>query len=81
MGGRTLDAFREARRVLFDADTESPGAPLTSIRDATYVHQRYALSHGYNSLLELAIDELAGEIRELKERVDALETARKELDR
>jgi hypothetical protein len=31
------------------------------------------LAHGYNSVLELAFDELAAEIAELKGRLDALE--------
>jgi hypothetical protein len=37
------------------------------------VHQRHALAQGYNSILELAIDELAAEITTLKQRVEALE--------
>jgi len=40
------------------------------------VHQRHAISQGYNSVLEMALDELAAEIAELKLRVQALEDAR-----
>jgi hypothetical protein len=75
MSERTLEAFREARLKLGEPDPEKlgRGTSLQSIRDATWVHQRHALAHGYNSILELAIDELAAEIAALKERVDALE--------
>ena len=69
------ESFREARSLLVEHDPEQVGrgAALTSIKDATWVHQRHALLQGYNSILELAIDELAEEIARLKERVDALE--------
>jgi hypothetical protein len=72
------DAFREARTLLTEHDPErvGRGVALASIRDATWVHQRHALAQGYNSVLELAIDELAEQVRELKQRLDALEAAR-----
>jgi len=75
MSERSLDAFREARQKLVEPDPSKlgPGLPLTSIRDVTWLHQRHALAQGYNSVLELAIDELAAELNELKTRVDALE--------
>jgi hypothetical protein len=68
-------AFREARTLLVEPDRSriGRGTSLGSIRDATWVHQRYAMAQGYNSVLELAIDELAAEIQELKARLDALE--------
>jgi hypothetical protein len=72
MSGET---FREARTLLVERDPEQigRGLALTSIRDATWVHQRHALLQGYNSILELAIDELAEQIATLKARVEALE--------
>jgi hypothetical protein len=72
MSGET---FREARSLMLERDPDKVGRglALTSIKDATWVHQRHALLAGYNSILELAIDELAEQIAELKERCDALE--------
>ena len=69
------ESFREARSLLVehDPDAVGRGVALTSIKDATWVHQRHALLQGYNSILELAIDELAEQIATLKERVEALE--------
>ena len=75
MSERSLDAFREARTKMLDPEP-GRGVALGSIRDVTWVHQRHALAQGYNSVLELAIDELAAEIAELKQRVQALEDAR-----
>ena len=82
MSERSLAAFREARLLLGERDPDKlgRGEALASIKDATFVHQRYALAQGYNSLLELAIDELAGEVCELKRRLDELEGLRGELD-
>jgi len=82
MNERTLDAFTEAREKLLEPDPDKlgRGTALSSIRDATWVHQRHAIVHGYNSILELAIDELAAEVAELKQRLDALERLRAELD-
>ena len=69
------ESFREARALMLehDSDRVGRGLALESIRDATWVHQRHAMVQGYNSILELAIDELAEQIASLKERVDALE--------
>ena len=72
MSERNLEAFREARVKLLDRDP-GRGLPLVSIKDATWLHQRHAMSQGYNSLVEMAIDELAAEINELKTRVAQLE--------
>jgi hypothetical protein len=71
------DAFREARTLLVERDpgVVGRGAALRSIRDATWVHQRHALAQGYSSLLEMAVDELAAEIAELKARLEVLEDA------
>jgi len=70
------ETFREARTLLNERDPDKVGrgTSLASIKDATWVHQRYAMAHGYNSVLELAIDELAAEINALKQRMDALES-------
>ena len=72
MSERNLEAFRESRTKLLDPDP-GRGVALGSIRDVTWVHQRHAIAQGYNSVLELAIDELAAEINELKQRVTLLE--------
>jgi len=75
MSDRNLEAFEEARVKMLERNPDriGRGTSLASIRDATWVHQQYALTHGYDSVLELAIDELAAEITELKLRMDALE--------
>jgi len=75
MSERNLAAFYEARTKLLD-DKPGRGVALGSIRDVTWVHQRHAISQGYNSVLEMALDELAAEVAELKLRVQALEDAR-----
>jgi hypothetical protein len=69
------ESFRESRVLMLEQDPDQVGrgVALTSIKDATWVHQRHALAQGYNSILELAIDELAEQIATLKERVEALE--------
>jgi len=72
MSERNLEAFREARTRMLDPEP-GRGVPLGSIRDATWVHQRYAMLNNYNSVLEMAFDELAAEINELKTRVAQLE--------
>jgi len=72
MSERNLASFREARQKLLD-DKPGSGVPLGSIRDVTWVHQRHAISQGYNSVLEMALDELAAELAELKTRVSVLE--------
>jgi hypothetical protein len=66
---------RVDRSLLLERDpgVYGTGVPLESIKDATWEHQRHAMTHGYNSLVEMAVDELAGQVRELKARVDALE--------
>jgi len=70
------DAFREARTLLTERDPGKVGrgTSLASIKDVTWVHQSYAMAHGYNSVVEMAIDELVAEINALKQRLDALET-------
>jgi len=72
MSERNLEAFRESRTKLLDPDP-GRGVALGSIRDVTWVHQRHAISQGYNSVLEMALDELAAELAELKTRVSVLE--------
>jgi hypothetical protein len=69
------ETFHEARTLLVERDPDKlgRGLALTSIKDATWVHQRHALLQGYNSILELAIDELAEQIAAMKTRIDALE--------
>jgi hypothetical protein len=68
-------AFHEARTLLVEPDEHriGRGISLTSIKDVTWVHQRHAMIQGYNSVLEMAFDELAAELGELKGRVEALE--------
>ena len=69
------ETFREARTLLNERDPDKVGrgTSLASIKDATWVHQRYAMAHGYSSILELAVDELAAKIAELEQRIDQLE--------
>ena len=72
---------RYDRTLLLSPDPEATGdrKPLESIRDATWEHQAIAMQRGYKSLAEYAIDELAGMVRELIERVDKLEEQVKEV--
>jgi len=69
------ESFRQARTLMLETDAAKipRGLPLQSIRDVTWLHQRHAIAQGYNSVLEMAFDELAAEIAELKLRIDALE--------
>ena len=75
MSERNLESFHEARARLLDGKPAS-GVPLGSIRDVTWVHQRHAMSQGYNSVLEMGFDELAARLAKVEARVQALEDAR-----
>lgn len=46
---------------------------IFSIRDAGFEHQAHAMSKGYNSVAELLIDEMVTAIRDLQERMTAVE--------
>lgn len=84
-------AFRPARSFIADGPdqdaAETSGLELlTSIKQATGDHQMFALSRGYNSMAELAIDELlavvsehAARITALEERLNALDDAMREM--
>jgi len=69
------ESFRQARTLMLETDAAKVprGLPLQSIREVTWLHQRHAIAQGYNSVLEMAFDELAAELAELKRRVEALE--------
>jgi len=67
-------SYRADRSLLLEHDQEKLGTPaLRSLRDADWRHQQAAMTQGYNSLAEMAIDELIVLVRELTERVDRLE--------
>lgn len=63
------------RKLLLERDPAKAlaGPPIESIRDADLRHQSAAMAAGYNSLAEMAIDELIGLVRALEERVADLE--------
>lgn len=62
------------RTLLLERDPEKLGKPqLNSIRDADWRHQSVAMTQGYNSIAEQAIDELIGLVRDLYDRVERLE--------
>jgi len=66
--------YRTDRSLLLEHDPAKLDRPaLRTLRDATWVHQQAAMTQGYNSLAEMAIDELIVLVRELTERVDRLE--------
>lgn len=62
------------RSLLLEREPGPDGLPpINSIKDATWQHQAYAMSHGYKSMVEMAVDELAAIMQELRERVERLE--------
>lgn len=66
----------DGRSLMTETDPEQVAEqtePLTSIRQADWRHQAKAMSLGYSSILEYAVDELVSEVRELKQRMDRLE--------
>lgn len=65
---------RYDRSLLLEHDPAKLGTPaLNSLRDADVRHQQAAMAQGYNSLAEMAVDELVVLVRELQERMDRLE--------
>lgn len=69
-----MSSFRADRSLLLEHDPAKLGTPaLTSLRDADWRHQQAAAVAGYNSLTEMAVDELIVMVGELKERMDRLE--------
>lgn len=65
---------RTFRSLLLERDPEKLAAePLESIRDAGFTHQAAAMAAGYNSVAEMAIDDLVRMVRDLLERVERLE--------
>ena len=72
-----MTQFRVDRSLLLERDPENlkDGMALSSIREADWRHQAAAATAGYNSVAEMAIDELIGLVRELNDRIDALEGA------
>ena len=69
-----MSGYRPARSLLLEHDpAKLEGPVLRSLRDADWRHQQAAMVQGYNSLAEMAIDELIVIVRELTERVDRLE--------
>jgi hypothetical protein len=70
-----VSSYRTDRELLLEQDPQllSENLELTSIKDADWRHQKAAAVAGYNSVAELAVDELLGMVRELEKRVAALE--------
>ena len=67
-------SHRPERSLLLEHDpAKLDRPPLRSLRDADWRHQQAAMVQGYNSLAEMAIDEMIVLIRELQERLDRLE--------
>jgi hypothetical protein len=67
-------SHRVDRSLLLETDPAKLGTPaLTSLRDADWRHQQEAMKQGYNSLTEMAVDELLVLVREMNERLDRLE--------
>lgn len=68
-------SHRVDRSLLLERDPEKlgPNQPLESIRDAQWQHQKAAMMAGYNSVFEMAVDELLVMVREMQARLDALE--------
>jgi hypothetical protein len=67
-------SHRVDRSLLLETDPAKLGTPaLRSLRDADWRHQQAAMTQGYNSLAEMAIDELIVLVREMQERLDRLE--------
>jgi len=67
-------SYRPDRALLLEHDPAKLDTPtLNSLRDADWRHQQAAMVQGYNSLAEMAVDELIVLVRELQERLDRLE--------
>ena len=67
-------SHRVDRSLLLEHDPAKLDRPaLRSLRDADWRHQQAAMVQGYNSLAEMAIDELIVLVREMQERLDRLE--------
>jgi hypothetical protein len=67
-------SHRVDRSLLLEHDPAKLDRPaLRSLRDADWRHQQAAMTQGYNSLAEMAIDELIVLVREMQERLDRLE--------
>lgn len=65
---------RHDRALLLERDPEKTAAtPIKSLREADWRHQTAALVAGYSSLTDMAVDELIVLVRELQDRVAALE--------
>lgn len=64
--GRVTTPFAYDRSRLFSKNVVAP--PINSVRDANWEHQQAAMKAGYNSVLEMAVDDL-------HQRVLALEDA------
>ena len=72
-------SYRPERALLLEHDPAKLDTPaLRSLRDADWRHQRAAMVQGYSSLAEMAIDELIVLVRELQDRLTALEQASRE---
>lgn len=71
---------RNLRGFLLPDDQVVTSTPVIhSIKDADFRHQAFAAAHGYRSLSEMAIDELAAQLRDLQGRMDAVEALLEEL--
>jgi hypothetical protein len=68
-------SYHFERTLLLEHDPVKLGGypPIRSLRDADVRHQQAAMTQGYSSLAEMAIDELIVMVREMQERLDTLE--------
>lgn len=65
---------RPDRSLLLERDPEKTAAPpIRSLREVDWRHQSAALVAGYNSVTDMAVDELIVLVRDLQDRVDTLE--------
>jgi malonyl CoA-acyl carrier protein transacylase len=77
-----MSQYRTARSLMLEQDTEKireSMEPLTTLKDVDWRHQQAAMVAGYNSVLEMAVDEILTRLGEMSERMDRIEQTTKTL--